>query len=97
MTGRDDVRRSLASSPAAGIALRRRGFRGCVGVGELEVDRVGLCLDLGREGRRARIAVAGGDEALGGRFGFCDELRGDVVRIVLFPTLSGSLPVALAT
>ena len=65
--------------------LRPRPFDGClrlrlrwrVRVGELEVDRVGALLDLGREGRGASIAVAGGDQALGCRFGFCDELRGE--------------------
>src|SRR5579864_6765017 len=51
-----------------------RLWRG-VGVGEREVERVGLFLDLGREGRGARIAVAGGDEAFRCRCGFCAVLR----------------------
>jgi hypothetical protein len=48
-----------------------------IGVGEVEVDRVRLFLDLGHEGRRARITVAGGDKAFGFYFCFAEELTRD--------------------
>ena len=65
-------------------SLAARGFRRCLGwcwrgiggVGELEVDRAGAFLDLRRQGRGARIAVAGGDKA----FGFCFRLVEELLR-----------------
>ncbi len=50
---------------------------GCFSIGELELEGVGLFLDLRREGRREHAAVPGGNQALGLVLRLGHELRRD--------------------